>query len=272
MRTNEEEAYLRVLIEQIRADHPTMNSVSMYYKINPVTIGRDKFIGICREYGFVAKRSSSGKRTTDSSGVVRFDNLLQNLELTTINQAFSSDITYYEISHSYYYITFIMDCFSRVILGWNVSSRLLTEHTTLPALKQAIKTRKKTMKAGIIFHSDGGGQYYDKNFLLLTQKYQFKNSMCEFAYQNGKSERLNGIIKNNYLKFITIENLQDLVHQVDLAVKKYNTEKPHKGLKYLTPAEFENKHLSLKQPKALPMTESLEANNQVLRGFQPLKP
>lgn len=269
LKSNEEEAYLRLLIEEIRKDHPTMNSVAMYYKINPVTIGRDKFLRICREYGFVAKRSSSGKRTTDSSGVIRFPNLLENLELTAINQAFCSDITYYEISNSYYYITFIMDCFSRRILGWNVSSRLLTEHTTLPALKQAIRTRKHSMKPGIIFHSDGGGQYYDKNFLLLTEKYKFKNSMCEFAYQNGKAERLNGVIKNNYLKFANIQNLKDLINQVDLAVKKYNSEKPHKALKYLTPLEFENKHINLLQPKALPMTESLEANYQDLGAFSP---
>jgi hypothetical protein len=272
MKIGEEEAYLRVLIEQIRKDHPTMNSVAMYYKINPVSIGRDRFLRICKEYGFTTKRKTSGRRTTDSTGVIRFPNLLEGLKLNRINQAFSSDITYYEISGCYYYITFVMDCYSRRILGWNVSSRLLTEHTTLPALKQAIKTRKGSIREGVIFHSDGGGQYYDKNFLKLTSKHGFANSMCEYAYENGKAERLNGVIKNNYLKYARINTLEDLIREVDLAVKKYNHEKPHKALKYLTPVEFENKHVNLQLPKTPKMTKSFEANHQALWGIEPQNP
>jgi hypothetical protein len=264
MQISEEEAYLRVLIEQIRKDHPTMNSVAMYYKINPVSIGRDRFLRICKEYGFTAKCKTSGRRTTDSTGVIRFPNRLEGIKLCRINQAFSSDITYYEISGCYYYLTFVMDCYSRCILGWNVSSRLLTEHTTLPALKKAIRARKGNIKRGVIFHSDGGGQYYDKNFLKLTARYGFENSMCEYAYENGKAERLNGVIKNNYLRFARINSLEDLIREVDLAVKKYNYEKPHKALKYLTPIEFERKHVNLQLPRTQLVTESFEANHQDL--------
>ena len=242
----EEVYHIIELIRQIRKDHPTMCCRSMYYKINPSYMGRDRFESLCREHGFTAKRTTSKYKTTDSSGVLRFDNLLNDKTLNNINQAWSSDITYYEIDGSFYYITFILDCYSRRILGYNVSNRLLTKQTTLPAIKMAIKKRKDLIIPGIIFHSDGGGQYYADEFLDLTRDYGFKNSMCKHAYENGKAERVNGVIKNNYLKHYSITNLGELVKSVDRAVNLYNTDKPHSSLQRMTPIEFENKLINFK--------------------------
>jgi len=272
LRSTEEKEYLKVLMMQIRKDHPTMNGVAMYYKINPVTMGRDKFLKLCKEMGFVVKQKTRFRGTTDSRGVIRFPNLMQSAAITNMNQAFCSDITYYEVNGAYYYITFIMDCYSRRILGHSVSGRLLTEHTTLPALKQAIKSRKPELPRGIIFHSDGGGQYYDSAFLELTHKYHFKNSMCEYAYENGKAERINGVIKNNYLRFKQIDSLKDLVREVDCAVYKYNYEKPHKELRHFTPLAYEKKLLSLQQQTKPTMTESFDAKTQDLWGVEPQNP
>lgn len=250
-RYKEEVYHVVELIRQIRKDHPTMCCRSMYYKINPSYIGRDKFESVCRAYGFTSKRTKSKHKTTDSSGVVRFDNLLNDRKLNNIDQAWSSDITYYEIDGSFYYITFILDCYSRRIIGHNVSNRLLTRQTTLPSIRMAVKTRGDQMKEGTIFHSDGGGQYYADEFLEFTQQYGFKNSMCKHAYENGKAERVNGVIKNNYLKHWDIENLSDLVKSVDRAVSLYNSDKPHSSLQRMTPIEFESKNcnLELREPK-----------------------
>ena len=245
-RYKEEVFHIVELIRQIRDDHPTMCCRAMYYKINPSYIGRDKFEAICRDHGFTSKRTKAKHKTTDSSGVIRFDNLLNDKKLTDSDQAWSSDITYYEIDGSFYYITFILDCYSRRILGHNVSNRLLTKQTTLPSIRMAVKTRKNQIRQGIIFHSDGGGQYYADEFLSFTEQYHFQNSMCKHAYENGKAERVNGVIKNNYLKHWSINNLSDLVKGVDRAVNLYNTDKPHSSLQRLTPMEFENKLYNFK--------------------------
>jgi len=221
----------------------------MYYKINPAYIGHDRFEAICRQYGFTVQRKKARHITTDSSGVVRFDNLLEDRDLSHIDEAWSSDITYFEINNSFYYITFILDCYSRRILGHNVSNRLLTEQTTMPAIQMAIENRKGKIRPGIIFHSDGGGQYYDHEFISLTKTYRFKNSMCKHAYQNGKAERINGVIKNNYLKHWNNKNLTELVKNVDRAVHLYNTDKPHSSLQRMTPIEYENKLLNFKSEK-----------------------
>jgi hypothetical protein len=245
LKQEEEIIYLRPLIEDIRKDHPTLSCRAMYYMINPVTLGRDKFESICKELGFNIERSKSRHITTDSSGVERFDNLLKGNNLTGINQAFSSDITYFQIKDSFYYITFVIDCFSRTILGHSVSGRLTTEQTSLPALQMALKNRNNEIPEGIIFHSDGGGQYYSKSFLELTKKYKFKNSMCEYSYDNGMVERLNGVIKNNYLKHLKIESLSQLTKEVDRIIELYNNTRPHKSLKYKTPKQYENELLPL---------------------------
>lgn len=227
------------IVVEIRNDHPTLSCRAMYYKIQPDNIGRDKFEHLCFEWGLVQQRFVKRVRTTFSTGVIRFENLYENQVITQIDQAYVSDITYFDVEGTFYFITFIMDAFSRYILGYAASRRLTTEQTTLPALHMLLKYKKHKLRKGIVFHSDGGGQYYDKEFIKLTKQYEFKNSMCEFAYENGKAERINGIIKNNYLRHRKIRNYQELVKELDRSVSLYNNERPHKSLNFKTPKEIE---------------------------------
>lgn len=259
------------IVGQIRQDHPTMSLRAMYYKIKPERIGRDAFEHLCSQHGFKAEQKPGKPYTTDSNGVIRFENLLLGFDLTGINQVYSSDITYYEVSENFYYITFILDNFSRRIIGHSVSKRLTTEQTTLPALQQAMELRKKDLRPGIIFHSDGGGQYYAKIFLLLTNKYEMKNSMCEFAWENGKAERINGTIKNCYLTKRTITTFEELQLEVDRAVRLYNEERPHKSLKYVSPIEFEKSLIILPLQTSPTMTKSLRAKVQFFGASSPKK-
>lgn len=240
LKTDEVEQYLLVLIRQIREDHKTLSCRAMYYMIAPVNLGRDAFEAICRGNHFTIQKKQQSCRTTNSAGVIRFENLLNGKKLCYMDQAWCSDITYYEVNKRFFFIVFVIDCYSRRIIGHCTSQHLFTVSTTLPALRSAIRTRKNRIPAGLIIHSDGGGQYYAKAFLKLTKKYEMQNSMCEYAYENGKAERVNGIIKINYLKFYTIRSFKDLEKCVDRAVTLYNN-RPHKSLNYLSPIMFENK-------------------------------
>jgi putative transposase len=243
----DEKMQILKLIYQIREDHPTMGVRDMYFKLQPEYMGRDIFENFCRENNLMSRKEKNYKRTTDSSGVEHFKNLLKGREITAIDQVWQSDITYFEIRNKFYYITFILDNYSRRILGYHTSTRLFTEHTTLPALHMAIKTRGKNYFDGLIIHSDGGGQYYDKEFLDLTTSKRMLNSMCEFAWENGKAERINGVIKNNYLKHWNIQSFKELELKVDRAVHLYNNDKPHKELKKMSPVLFENRLLNLQK-------------------------
>jgi putative transposase len=242
----EETEQLLLLVRQIRLDHPRMSSRQMYRLIHPVHLGRDRFEALCFENGFKVSIKRSYRRTTNSLGVTRFENLLVGLELTGVNQVWASDITYYQIDETFYYLTFILDLYSRVIVGYSVALNLSTSSTTIPALSMSLKTRK--IQTGLIFHSDGGGQYYCKTWLQLTLAHKIRNSMCESPYENPHAERINGIIKNDYLSGYGPTSYQELITMTRKAVTKYNVEKPHGSLCHFSPINFE-KSLNKKMRK-----------------------
>lgn len=235
----EEKEQLHKIVEQIREDHPEMGAKLLYEKLSPHTMGRDRFYSWYRASGYMVTPKKNWRRTTDSSGVIRFPNLVNELELTGLNQVWVSDITYYEIGDRFYYLTFIMDQFSRKIKGYHASRSMRTEDTTIPALEMALKDLGEEEKP--IIHSDGGGQYYSKSFLNLTRN-RLKNSMGKSAYENPYAERLNRTIKNSYLKCYAPEDFRKLQLALTRAVRMYNEGKPHLGLKGRTPAVFEKQY------------------------------
>jgi len=234
----DEKAQLIRIIDQVREDHPSMGVKPLYLKLSPRTMGRDKFYSWYREQGLTVRPKKNWRRTTDSSGVIRFDNLINQIELTGSNQVWVSDITYYEIGNKFYYLTFVMDQYSRKIKGFHASKSLRTEETTIPALRMAMKDLGSDQRP--IIHSDGGGQYYSKSFLELTQG-RLVNSMGKSAYENPHAERLNRTIKNSYLSFYKPVDFGQLQILLRKAIRMYNEDKPHEALKGLTPRQFEMK-------------------------------
>jgi transposase InsO family protein len=241
MAVNDEQQQLLTVMRQLRQEHPAMGAKIMYHKLQPQIIGRDKFICFYRQSHFTLKRQRNYRKTTDSRGVIRFDNLLKEQELNGINQAWVSDITYYELKGRFCYLTFIMDLYSRKIKGYQASQCMRTTDTTIPALQMAMKYLKQGDMP--VFHSDGGGQYYSREFLALTHG-RFKNSMCESVYENAHAERVNGTIKS-YLEGYMPEDIKQLRHMLSKAVEKYNSERPHQALKNLTPDACERLSLGL---------------------------
>ena len=235
----EEQEQLISLINEIREDHPRMCARDIYHKLQPSCMGRDQFEHFCMDSGYRLKRLRNYRVTTNSLGVTRFPNQIKELEVTRVNQVFVSDITYYDMGSSTYYLTLIMDLFNREVVGWSASDNLRTENTTIPALYRLISERGRASLKGSILHSDGGGQYYCKEFKALTKDLEMINSMTEEkVYENAHAERLNGIIKNNYLYPYGPTNMSSLKRLLNKAVLMYNTGKPHRALGKLTPSEF----------------------------------
>jgi putative transposase len=238
LRRKEEQYQLLPLVHQIRQDHPRMSAKKMYLLIKPATIGRDRFEAFCFENGFKIGTRRNPQRTTNSLGVTRFENHLKDRELTSVYQVWVSDITYYRIGETFYYLTFIMDLFSRRIAGYHASKKLLCSETTIPALKMAIAPIKSSLD-GLVFHSDGGGQYYSKSFLHLTKTMKIINSMAESVYENPHAERINGIIKNEYIVGYQPKDFTGLEKALKKAVDMYNCYRPHQSLNRLSPMVFE---------------------------------
>lgn len=232
----------------------------MYKKIKPETMGRDKFEAYCFSLSLNVIRPRNFRKTTDSTGVVRFPNLIEGREVTGVYRVFVSDITYYEMNNRFYYITFIMDLYTREIVGYSLSKSLRTTETTLPAIKMMVRIIGPARLEGAIFHTDGGGQYYEKEFIKLTAKMNIKNSMGKLVYDNSHAERLNGILKNDYLIPYSPQNEDQLRFELTRAVRNYNTGKPHGSLKGMTPTEFRETN-SAKSLFIKKIRETIEVEN-----------
>jgi putative transposase len=237
----EEQEQLIPLINEIRQDHPRMAARDIYLKLQPSCMGRDQFERFCMDSGYRIKRLKNFRVTTNSLGVTRFPNRIKDLEVTHVNQVFVSDITYFDLGNETRYLTFIMDLYNREVVGYSESDNLRTENTSIPALHRLVKLRGKSNLKGAIIHSDGGGQYYCNEFKALTKELGMINSMTEEkVYENAYAERLNGVIKNNYLYPYGPTNVASLRRLLDKAVYMYNTGKPHKALGKLTPKAFKD--------------------------------
>lgn len=243
--------YLNLIVE-VRQTHPAMGLRTIYEKWQPEGIGRDAFINLGVQYGFVIEPVSTAPRTTIPHPSANYPNLLEGCEFTGVNQLWSSDITYYQLKETWYYITFIMDVYSRRIIGYTVSDNMRATNNVV-ALQMAFDLRCiDNYDQKLIHHSDRGSQYISNLYTDLLKAFGAKISMCTNVLENSHIERVNGTIKNQYLNHWTIESFNQLKKYLDKAVYAYNYEKPHASLNGKSPVEFENyiKELSIeKRPK-----------------------
>jgi len=163
-----------------------------------------------------------------------YHNLIKDLEITAPNQVFVADITYRDTLEGFCYLALITDVYSRKIVGYSISQSLSIEFC-LDALHQALKGVKNP--SALNHHSDRGIQYCSQAYVALLQKNQIKISMTEqnHVYENALAERVNGILKTEFLigeKLASFAVAKELVHE---AIKIYNEERPHMSIDYLTP-------------------------------------
>ncbi len=145
-------------------------------------------------------------------------------------------------------------CISRFITGYHASCGLEAEANT-QALRMMIGLRGKENIKGLIHHSDRGSQYHCKQYLGILKEHGIKISMCNEAWQNAYTERINRTIKHEYLRHRNIDCLQTLRKEMNRAIKLYNNKRPHWSLlKQMTPAGFEeyvNNLSKTKRPKMM---------------------
>lgn len=228
------------ICNEVRKEHPGMGLRTIWEMERPA-IGRDQFINQGMLMGLGIKQKRSYRKTTDSRGITKFENKVKDSKLTGVNQIWVSDISYYRVGEKWYYLTLIMDLYSRKIVGYSGSQNLITENTTMEALNYAIAWRlEDENQTPLIMHSDGGGQYYDKEIRRILLANNMESSMAEDVYENSNAERLNRTIKEQYLNYYGIKNFKEFKIGLAKACVMYN-KKPHKALNKLSPDEFENK-------------------------------
>jgi len=227
------------LIHEVRITHPSMGLRTIYERFAPEGIGRDAFIALGVRHGLVVEPIASPKTTIPHPSAI-YPNLCVNRQLTNVNKLWSSDITYFPIQGEWYYLTFIMDVYSRRIIGYHAADNMRASNN-VTALKMALDLRGiDQYEYQLVHHSDRGSQYISSAYTSLLDTANIRISMCSNVLENAHIERVNGIIKNKYLKFRKIDSLYQLRKWLTQAVNAYNYEKPHGSLNKKTPVEFEN--------------------------------
>ncbi len=243
---------LLVQVDELRREHPGCGVEKMYKTLKPNFIGRDKFIEIFMSIGYRVKKVRNYVRTTIPTHL-KYPNLIEGMVVCRPNQVWQSDITYIYLNGRFYYIVFIIDVYTRKIVGSKVSDNMRAEANMI-ALKQAIESQKASL-TDLIHHSDRGSQYVDKGYLNLLKNNGIIVSMGFKAQDNAYAERINGTIKNEYLKRWEIKSFTDLKRKLNKAVKHYNEKRTHSSLiNNLSPVNFEKYLLSLcsqKRPKVI---------------------
>lgn len=224
----------------LRRDHPMMGCRKIALKTKRPGWGRDKVEQLLLSSGYKIIYPPNYIKTTRPQYDLIFPNLIEGITLNGINQLVQTDISYIWIKGCFYYLVFIIDVYSRRIVGYHAGQNMEASGN-ISALKMMKRIRKQFNLQQMIHHSDRGSQYTSKLYLKMLEGSQIKISMCKEAWQNAYTERINRTIKEEYLNEWKIENHAQLKKALAIAVIRYNEERPHWSLpNQMSPVEFEN--------------------------------
>lgn len=221
--------------------HPRMGLRKLhglYDSASGADVGRDRFIAVAMAAGLGVARSVNRQRTTYAVSSV-YRNLLVGKTLTDVNQVWVSDITYYWVGRAFSYISLLMDLYSRKIVG-ACAAPSMHAYWSVTTLNEALLARDIHTDSGLIHHSDRGSQYLSKDYLGALAQLQVAVSTSAIVYENAHAERINGIIKQEYLDAWGIDSHAALLESLPIAVERYNTGRPHGRLANTTPDAFED--------------------------------
>ena len=167
------------------------------------------------------------------------------------NQLWVADFTYVATWSGFVYVAFVIDVFSRMIVGWRVSSSMSAD-LTLDALEQALWARK--VKGNLIHHSDKGSQYLSIRYTERLAEMGIAASVGSAgdAYDNAMAETINGLYKAEVIWKQGPWRGQEAVEHATLSwVHWFNTKRLLEPIGYVSPSEYEMRYYSEQQGLAV---------------------
>jgi len=237
------EARVLSFVQDVRRHQPRIGTRKLQYLMQEngspsLSIGRDRLFALLRVHRLLVSRPRAYHKTTNSHHRFRrHPNLLkpgpEQIIPTRPEQVWVADITYLPTQNGVGYVSLVTDAFSRKIVGHHVHDTLHASEVE-QAFRQALKQRKTTLP--LVHHSDRGVQYCAASYQRLHERYGVRCSMTDGydCYQNALAERVNGILKTEFLlhRPRDIEQARQMVRE---SVTIYNHERPHWSLKCKTP-------------------------------------
>ena len=260
------------LVAQIRAAHAANLGVYGVRKVHAqlnrqgVKVARCTVERLMRAEGLRGIAREKTRRTTigDGAQTPRPQDLVKREFVATgPNQLWVADLTYVRTHAGWTYVAFVLDVFSRMIVGWQVSTSMRTD-LALDALDMGLWARQRTGQdvSGLVHHSDRGAQY---RAIRYTERLAEAEAVASVgskgdSYDNAMAEALNSLFKAECIRnpVMRPKGGWKCVGDVEIAVAEYvdwfNHQRLHGEIGLVPPAEFEAKHWASITPEHYPET------------------
>ena len=199
---------------------------------------------LCRELGIRGVVRGKYPRTTrpapetDRPG----DRVRRDFTADGPNQLWVADITYVRTTAGWVYVAFILDVYSRMIVGWQSSTRMFAD-LAVDALAMALWNRRRHGHSvvGLVHHSDRGVQYRAVRYTEELERARAVTSVGSKgdSYDNAMAEALNSLYKHELIYRHTWADAVDVEYATAEWVTWYNHHRLHGALGYIPPAELE---------------------------------
>ncbi|GII98220.1 putative transposase [Sediminihabitans luteus] len=210
-------------------------------------VGRDQVARLMRGLGIQGAVRTKRVRTTrpDPTSARHPDLVKRDFTVTGPNQLWVTDLTYVPTFAGMAYVCFIIDAFSRTIVGWRVAAHMRTE-MVLDAIEMA-RWSRGTRLTGLRCHSDAGAQFTSLRYGERLAEIGATPSIGTVgdSYDNALAETVNGYYKAELIRGPARSGPWRTVEDVELAtlgwVHWHNHQRLHGYLGDLPPVEFEGR-------------------------------
>jgi putative transposase len=218
-------------------------------------IGRDQVARLMRELGIegVSRRRKRVFTTIAATDAVRAPDLVnRNFTAAAPNELWVTDLTYVPTRSGMAYVCFIVDAFSRRIVGWRVAANMKTD-MVLDALEMARRSRGGRRLVGLVAHADAGSQFTSVRFTERLEEIGARPSIGTVAdsFDNALAETTNGLYKTECVYGPDAPRPWDDVDELELAtltwVHWFNEDRLHSHCGDIPPAEFESAFYAAQQ-------------------------
>lgn len=210
-----------------------------------ICIGRDRVWRLMRQAGLQGVKRGKVKRTTfgDDRAARPFDLVDRNFKAAAPNHLWVADLTYVRTWSGFVYVSFVIDVFSRLIVGWSLATHLRTD-LPLDALEMAIWRRDRDLD-GLVHHSDAGSQFTSITYTERLAGAGIEPSVGSRgdSYDNALAESEIGLFKT---ELVRRRGPWRTPEQVELAtlewVDWFNNRRLHSSIGDVPPVEFEENY------------------------------
>ncbi len=242
------------LLELIEATHAANYCAYGYRKLwlaldrQGVGVGRDHVKRLMRQHGIQgAKRRGKPWRTTTADPSARRAPDLVNRDFTATrpDALWLADFTYLRCWEGVVFFSFVIDAFSRRIVGWQFASHMRTD-LVLDALRMALTRRHAGADVELVHHSDAGSQYTSDAFNQVLDDHHVLASIGTVgdAYDNAMAESFVDTFKTELIADRVWRTRGQLELTIVEWVAWFNNDRLHESLGDIPPAEFEQTALS----------------------------